>query len=72
MIVTHNPNLAVVCDADQIIHARLGKADGNRVVYTSGALENPEITELIVDVLEGTKPAFDRRDATYDILERTR
>lgn len=70
IIVTHNPNLAVVCDADQVIHARLEKTDGNRVTYTSGAIENPAVTQLIVDVLEGTKPAFDLRDAKYEVLER--
>jgi hypothetical protein len=70
VIVTHNPNLAVVCDADQVIHAQLDKTDGNRVRYTSGAIENPEITQLILDVLEGTKPAFDLRDAKYGLLER--
>ena len=68
-LVTHNPNLAVVCDAEQVIHARLDKTDGNRVIYSSGAIENPAITQLIVDVLEGTKPAFDLRDAKYKILE---
>jgi hypothetical protein len=71
IIVTHNPNLAVVCDADQIIHARMDKTNGNKVVYTSGSIEDPKITRLIVDVLEGTKPAFDLRDAKYEILERT-
>ena len=71
ILVTHNPNLAVVCDADQVIHARMNKATGNRVVYTSGAIENPTITKLIVDVLEGTKPAFDLRDAKYGILEQS-
>ena len=72
IIVTHNPNLAVVCDADQIIHAHIDKADGNRITYTSGSIEDPCITELIVNVLEGTKPAFDLRDAKYDVLERPR
>ena len=71
VIVTHNPNLAVVCDAEQIIHSRLDKTDGNRVVYTTGGIEDPIITQLIVDVLEGTKPAFDLRDAKYEILERS-
>ncbi len=52
VIVTHNPNLAVVCDAEQIIHSRLDKTAGHRVVYTTGAIENPVITQLIVDVLE--------------------
>jgi predicted ATPase len=70
VIVTHNPNLAVVCDAEQIIHASLDKTDGNRVTYTSGAIEEPVITQLIIDVLEGTKPAFDLRDARYQILDQ--
>ena len=70
IMVTHNPNVAVVCDADQVIHARLDKTDGSRIVYTSGALEEPAIAQLIVDVLEGTKPAFDLRDAKYGLLER--
>jgi len=72
IIVTHNPNIAVVCDADQIIHAELDKTDGNRITYTSGAIENPKITQLIIDVLEGTKPAFDMRDAKYEILEHVK
>jgi ABC-type lipoprotein export system ATPase subunit len=70
ILVTHNPNLAVVCDAEQIIHASIDKPNGNRISYTSGSIENPIITRLIIDVLEGTKPAFDLRDAKYDILER--
>jgi predicted ATPase len=70
ILVTHNPNLAVVCDADQVIHAGIEKTEGNRVTYTSGAIEDPTMTRLIVDVLEGTKPAFDIRDAKYEVLDR--
>ena len=69
IMVTHNPNLAVVCDADQIIHASIDKTAGNKVAYTSGSIENQRITQLIVDILEGTKPAFDLRDLKYSILE---
>ena len=68
--MTHNPNLAVVCDADQVIHASIEKTDGNRVTYTSGAIEDPTMTRLIVDVLEGAKTAFDIRDAKYEVLDR--
>ncbi len=71
IIVTHNPNLAVVCDADQVIHSSIDKAHGNAITYTAGSIEHPEITRMIVDVLEGTKPAFDLRDAKYDVLERS-
>jgi len=69
IIVTHNPNLAVVCDADQVIHATIDKSDGNKVTYRSGSVEDAVITRQIVDVLEGTKPAFDQRDATYCVLD---
>jgi hypothetical protein len=70
VIVTHNPNLAVVCDAEQVIYASIDKSDGNKVTYTSGAIEEPIIAKFIVDVLEGTKPAFDLRDARYEIVDR--
>jgi hypothetical protein len=30
-----------------------------------GAIESPEINRYLVDVLEGTRPAFDNRDAKY-------
>jgi predicted ATPase len=65
IIVTHNPNLAVVADAEQIIHASLDKVNGNQMTYTSGALENPEINKKVLDVLEGTRPAFDNRAGKY-------
>jgi ABC-type lipoprotein export system ATPase subunit len=70
IIVTHNPNLAVVCDADQVIYAEMDKSGGNRISYIPGAIENPDINKHIVDVLEGTRPAFDVRDAKYRIIER--
>ena len=69
VIVTHNPNLAVVCDAEQVIYSQIDKTDGNTVTYQSGSLEANPITQHVVDVLEGTKPAFDLRDARYEILE---
>jgi predicted ATPase len=65
IIVTHNPNLAVVCDAEQVVFAKLEKRDGYRLAYISGAIENPAINRAIIDVLEGTRPAFDNREAKY-------
>jgi hypothetical protein len=68
-IVTHNPNLAVVCDADQVVHANMDKANGNAITYTSGSLENPLISKYVTDVLEGTRWAFDVRDSKYEVGE---
>ncbi|NTU79265.1 MAG: hypothetical protein HGA45_07650 [Chloroflexales bacterium] len=65
ILVTHNANLAVVCDADQIIHAQIDKGSGNKVTYKSGSIENPEINGLLVDILEGTWPAFTKRQSMY-------
>jgi ABC-type lipoprotein export system ATPase subunit len=65
IMVTHSPNIAVVCDAEQIIHAHIDRATGNAVKYTMGAIESPDINRFLVDVLEGTRPAFDNRDAKY-------
>lgn len=65
IMVTHSPNIAVVCDAEQIIHAQIDRAAGNAVIYTMGAIESPAINRYLVDVLEGTRPAFDNREAKY-------
>jgi hypothetical protein len=65
IIVTHNPNLAVVCDADQVIHCHREKLAKNKVTYISGALESPAINRYTINVLEGTRPAFERRDSKY-------
>jgi energy-coupling factor transporter ATP-binding protein EcfA2 len=68
-IVTHNPNLAVVCDADQIVYASMDMASGNAVTYTSGALENPAMSKHVTDVLEGTRWAFGVRGSKYEVGE---
>ncbi len=65
IIVTHNPNLAVVCDAEQVIYAEIDKQNGNQIIYTCGAIENPIINKKLIDVLEGTRPAFNNRDHKY-------
>ncbi|MCR4345973.1 MAG: hypothetical protein NUV55_02015 [Sulfuricaulis sp.] len=65
VMVTHNPNLAVVCDAEQVICAEMQKDHENTVTYTSGSIEDPLINRRIVDILEGTRPAFDKRDDKY-------
>jgi ABC-type lipoprotein export system ATPase subunit len=69
-IVTHNPNLAVVCDADQVIHTEISKSGGNAIRYTTGALEDPVISEHVTNVLEGTRWAFDVRGGKYDVAKK--
>ncbi|MBA3430455.1 MAG: hypothetical protein H0U16_03105, partial [Actinobacteria bacterium] len=56
IVVTHNPNVAVVADADQVVTAWF---DGDRFTYTSGSIEHPPTNADVIDVLEGTWPAFE-------------
>lgn len=65
IMVTHNPNLAVVCDAEQIIHAKFDRASDSTIHYESGAIENAGLNDAVVTVLEGTKPAFANRSGKY-------
>lgn len=65
IMVTHNPNLAVVADAEQIIYVSIDKEDGNKVYVESGSIENTNTNKHIVDVLEGAMPAFRKRDNKY-------
>lgn len=65
IIVTHNPNIAVVADAEQIIYTELDKANGNQIKYITGAIEDKQINKEIVKILEGTMPAFDNRTIKY-------
>lgn len=65
IMVTHNPNLAVVCDAEQVIYSSFNRKGASKITYMAGAIENPKINKHVVNVLEGTKPAFDNRRNKY-------
>ena len=65
IMVTHNPNLAVVCDSEQIIHCEIDRKNGQKISYTAGGIECGLINKKVVDVLEGTMPAFDNRRMKY-------
>ena len=67
-LVTHNPNIAVVAGAEQVIFCQMDKRDGSRLSYVSGALENPQMNQHALDVLEGTRPV--QVGTTYLIVGR--
>ena len=67
ILVTHNPNLAVGADAEQIVYVKLEKSQDYKFSYESGAIENPRLNRLIIDVLEGSQPAFVKRRLKYGI-----
>ncbi len=65
IMVTHNPNLAIVGDAEQIIYVTIDKKNGNQFSFKSGSIENPVINKHASDILEGTLKAFNLRRLKY-------
>lgn len=63
---THNANLVVNADAEQIVVALLDQDLNNP--YLSGSIENPIINEAIKDILEGGEQAFVQREKKYQMV----
>lgn len=64
IMVTHNANLVVNTDVDQVIVARCGSLEEGRLPelqYVCGGLEAPEIRLAVCEVLEGGAEAFRQR-----------
>ena len=64
IIVTHNANLVVNTDADQIILAAAGPHPSGglpSLSYVSGGLESTAIRKAVCDILEGGEDAFRER-----------
>lgn len=73
ILITHNPNLVVNTDAEQIIVATYEGERNPRIVYQSGALEEtrldpPGVREQVCAILEGGSEAFLRREEKYSFL----
>jgi len=65
IMVTHNPNLAIVADAEQIIYMDINKENDYRVFHDTGGIEDSHINKHIVNILEGKMKAFDNRRVKY-------
>jgi energy-coupling factor transporter ATP-binding protein EcfA2 len=74
IMVTHNANLVVNTDVDQVIVARCGDLEEGRLPdlkYLSGGLEEPIIRKAVCEVLEGGAEAFRQRARRLRIDIRT-
>ncbi|MER8929785.1 AAA family ATPase [Mesorhizobium sp. M0700] len=64
IMVTHNANLVINTDADQIIVAEAGPHPAGGlppISYVAGGLENAAIRKAVCDILEGGEAAFRER-----------
>ncbi|MBI1262774.1 MAG: hypothetical protein GC184_13730 [Rhizobiales bacterium] len=85
IMVTHNPNLVVNTDAEQVVLANYDGDRSPRMVYASGSLEDharyiPDvpvedledgIIEQVCGILEGGEPAFNQRKKKYQISRKS-
>ncbi|WAP71034.1 hypothetical protein [Jiella pelagia] len=72
IFATHNPNMVVNGDADKIISLTTGDKHPNPAnneititVEEDGAIETPEVRQLITRIMEGGETAFDLRRRKY-------
>ena len=85
IMVTHNPNLVVNTDAEQVIIANYDGKRIPRLEYCSGSLEDQAkkidlevenfedgIIEQVCNILEGGEPAFSSRKKKYQISNKSR
>ncbi len=64
IMVTHNANLVINTDADQIIIAECGAHQSGGlppITYVAGGLEYEHIRKAVCDILEGGEQAFRER-----------
>ena len=66
IIVTHNANLVINADAEQVI---IANNDKGKLKYISGSLENETINNKICEILEGGKIAFEKRRDKYKYVK---
>jgi ABC-type Mn2+/Zn2+ transport system ATPase subunit len=65
IVVTHNPNIAVLGDAEKIIAFK--STSDKSVVVADGSIDDLKTRTLVCQILEGAEEAFRRRSKTYGI-----
>jgi chromosome segregation protein len=66
IVTTHNPNIVVGGDAEQVIVLEASGLHEARV-ETTGSIDDPVIIENVVAIMEGGREAFRVRNRRYGI-----
>ncbi|MDR0816314.1 MAG: AAA family ATPase [Desulfovibrio sp.] len=64
ILATHNPNIPVLGDAEQILACSFSN---NTIHLHSGSIDEPQQQKTIVDIMEGGEEAFKRRRKIYHL-----
>ena len=66
IVATHNPNIVVSGDAEQVIVMKALTADKGECEH-SGSIDKDYIVKSVVDIMEGGKEAFEAREKRYGL-----
>ena len=64
IVCTHNPNIVVSGDAEQVIVLDSQSNDKGEL-QLSGSIDNNDIVKTVIDIMEGGKEAFRTRQLRY-------
>jgi DNA repair ATPase RecN len=64
IVTTHNPNIVVGGDAEQVVVLE-SKDEHEAHVEVTGSIDDPEIIEAVVAIIEGGREAFAARNRRY-------
>jgi predicted ATPase len=67
IIVTHDANLVVNGDSEQVIVAKYQNGQIDHQI--NGSLENPDIRLRVAKILEGGDEAFKKREQKYQFID---
>ncbi|MGI8460592.1 MAG: TrlF family AAA-like ATPase [Solirubrobacterales bacterium] len=69
IVTTHNPNIVVGGDAEQVIV--LKSEDGHRsAIDITGSIDDPDVIDAVLTVMEGGREAFEVRSKRYGVPAR--
>lgn len=64
VVTTHNPNIVVGGDAEQVVVMSAPDSRSARV-ETTGSIDDPGVIESVIKIMEGGKEAFEERHRRY-------
>jgi ABC-type Mn2+/Zn2+ transport system ATPase subunit len=66
IVVTHNPNIAVLGDAELIV--ALKSTSDKSIIVASGSIDESNTKRVVCQILEGAEEAFRRRAKMYGVM----
>jgi len=63
VFATHNPNIPVLGDCEQVV---IFKSDNEKIKTEHGSIDRENIQKKIVEIMEGGKEAFTKRQEIYN------